>query len=219
MIALATSLGWLSPEERVTETMATINGLLAARSLGFSEVEAICSLNENRELDRERSRVTVPPARAASAAAAAALACLGDDSARGRVLHALTSGDEGDVQVAQVYLRLRPAHEPHELQALARDIARMTGTLGQVRALDTLGRLRIVDRESVDELMRAFAATKSLDVQKAIAEIFLRSDIETAGRSELAGKLRRDRLVAVGGEDLIDVAIRRLLATSTASAS
>jgi hypothetical protein len=219
MIALATTLGWLSPEERVAEIMGTINDFLGSRAFGFGEVEAICTLNETRELDGELARVKVPPARAGSAAVAAALACLGDGAARARVLAALSSGDERDVQVAQVYLRHRPAHEPHELLTLARDIGRMTGSGGQVRALDTLGRLRIANREIVDELTGMFAAAKSLDIQKAIAEIFLRSDIETVGRSELARKLRRDRLVSVGGEDLIDILIRRLLATSTSSAS
>jgi len=150
---------------------------------------------------------------------AGALACLGDDAARTRVLAALSSADERDVQVAQVYLRHRPEHEPYELRALAREIAGMTGIGGKVRALDTLGRLRIADREIVDELTRTFAAAKSLDVQKAIAEVFLRSDIETGERSDLAGKLRRHRLVSSGGEDLIDVLIRRLLATSTSSAT
>ena len=219
MIALASTLGWLSPQERLAEIVGTVNDLLGSRAPGFGEVEAICSLNETRELDAEISRVRVPPGREGSPAVAAALACLGDATARARVLAALSSGDERDVQVAQVYLRHRPAHEPHELRALARDIGRMTGSGGQVRALDTLGRLRIADREIVGELTRTFTAAKSLDVQKAIAEIFLRSDIETAGRSELARELRRHRLVTGGGEDLIDVLIRRLLATSTSSAS
>jgi hypothetical protein len=43
--------------------------------------------------------------------------------------------------------------------------------------------------------------------------------MKAIGRAELAGELRRHRLVSRGGEDLIDVLIRRLLATSTSSAS
>jgi hypothetical protein len=213
MIALATTLGWLSPEERLAEIFGMINELLARPSVGFGEVEAICSLNATRELDGELSRVRIPSARAASSAVSAGLACLGDDAARGRVLAALTSADDRDVQVAQVYLRHRPAHEAHELRVMARDIGRMPGTAAHVRALDTFGRLRIADREIVDELTRSFAAATSLDVQKAIAEVFLRADMEAIGRSELAGELRRHRLVSRGGEDLIDVLIRRLLAT------
>jgi len=215
MIALATTLGWLSPDQRLAEIVAMINELLAGPAPGFGEVEAICSLNANGELDGELARVRVPPARAASAPVSAALACLGDAAARARVLAVLSSADERDVQVAQVYLRHRPAHEAQELRVMARDIGRMPGTAAHVRALDTFGRLRISDREILDELTRSFAAATSLDVQKAIAEVFLRADMKAIGRAELAGELRRYRLVSRGGEDLIDVLIRRLLAAPT----
>jgi len=219
MIALASTLGWLSPGERLAEIRGMIDGLLARPAIGFGEVETICSLNATGELDGELSRVKVPPARAGSPVVAAALACLGDEAARARVLAMLSSADERDVQVAQVYLRHRPAHEASELREMARSIGRMPSTGAQVRALDTLGRLHIADREIVDELTRSFTASRSLDVQKAIAEVFLRADGNTVGRADLAGVLRRHRIASVGGDDLIDVLIRRLLATSTSSAS
>jgi hypothetical protein len=219
MIALATTLGWLSPAERAAELVGMVNDLLGSRSLGFGEVEAICALNGARELDGELSRVKIPPARVGHTAVAAALACLGDDSARTRVFAALTSADERDVQVAQVYLRLRPAHDAGELRALARNIGRMPASGAQVRALDTLGRMHIADREIVDELTRSFTLATSLDVQRAIAEVFLRSDAKTVGQADLAGVLRRYRIVSAGGEDLIDVLIRRLNARSTSTGS
>ena len=215
MIALAATFGWLTPEERAAERIGMINDILAGRSIGFVEVEAICSLNDAGKLDGELSRLKVPSASAASAAAAAALACLGDRGARVRVLAALTSADERDVRVAQVYLRHRPAHEAGELRALVRDIARMPETGAQIRALDTLGRLNVTDRVVVEELTRSFTAAKSVDLQRAIAEIFLRGDAKAMVRTDLAGVLRRHRIASRGGEDLIDVLIRRLLSPST----
>jgi hypothetical protein len=131
----------------------------------------------------------------------------------------LTSADERDVRVAQVYLRHRPAHEAGELRALARDIARMPETGAQIRALDTLGRLNVSDRVVVEELTRSFTTAKSVDLQRAIAEIFLRGDAKAMERSDLAGVLRRHRIASRSGEDLIDVLIRRLTATSTSSGS
>jgi hypothetical protein len=71
----------------------------------------------------------------------------------------------------------------------------------------------------VDELTRSFTLATSLDVQRAIAEVFLRSDAKTVGQADLAGVLRRHRIVSVGGEDLIDVLIRRLNARSPSTGS
>jgi len=219
MIALAGTLGWLTHEQQSDEIVATINEILARRAIGFAEVAAICSMNAAGELDGELARVTVAPSRAASAAVSAGLACLGDRAARVRVLAALTSPDEHDVQVAQVYFRHRPAHEAGELLAMVRDIGRMAGTGAQVRALDTFGRLHSVDRDVTRELARSFVAAKSVEVQRAIAEVFLRAGSKAIGNDDLENVLRHHRLASSGGEDLIDVLIRRLSATSTSSGS
>jgi hypothetical protein len=80
-----------------------------------------------------------------------------------------------------------------------------------VRALDTLGRLHVTDREVMEELVRAFAASRSASVQRAIAEIFLRSDPRALPHAELVSALRQHRLRPTGGgEDLVDVLLRRL---------
>jgi hypothetical protein len=47
-------------------------------------------------------------------------------------------------------------------------------------------------------------------VQRAIAEIFLRSDARPIAAHDLAAKLRRYRLRSPDGEDLIDTLIQRL---------
>jgi hypothetical protein len=210
-IALAAALGWLSPGERAAETVAMIDALLARAALGFGEVETVCSLNEDGRLDGERERISVPAARAGGVAAAAVRACLADRGvAREHTLRALSSADEGEVRVAQVYLRHRPALEPGELRTMVRNVLRMQGTAAQVRALDTLGRLRIDDRGLVDELARSFAAARSPRVQRAIAEVLLRSDARTIAAADFAGMLRRHRLAPGDGGDVIDELIRRL---------
>jgi hypothetical protein len=214
MIALADNLGWLSPEERTTELTGFIGDVLASPSIGFSDVDLVCSMSEVPDLNREILRARVLPSRARNAAPDAVLACLGDTQARERTLAALTSADDRDVQVAQVYLRHRPVSDAKELRAMARKIARMPGTAAQVRALDALGRLHVTDREVVEELTRSYAATTSVAVQRAIAEIFLRSGPKTIARPDLASVLREHRLESPNGDDLVEVLIRRLQSPS-----
>jgi hypothetical protein len=112
--------------------------------------------------------------------------------------------------VAQAYLRHRPVSDAAELRALAGSISLMAGTSAQVRALDALGRHAIVDREIVEGLTRSFAGTTSLAVQRAIAEIFIRSDPRAYARIDLGEVLSRSRIKSNSGDDLIDVVIRRL---------
>jgi hypothetical protein len=79
-----------------------------------------------------------------------------------------------------------------------------------VRALDTLGRHHVADREVIEELSDLFERTRSLDVQRAIAEIFLRTGPEALD-ARVASMLRTYRIKAPGAQpDLIDQLIRRL---------
>jgi len=113
----------------------------------------------------------------------------------------------GEVQIAQAYLRHRPVADREELRALAGNVAKMPPSPAQVRALDTLARLQISDREILDELAHSFKEAKSVKVQRAIAEIFIRSGYR---RPELAQVFRRHRLPSADGKDLIDLLIARL---------
>jgi hypothetical protein len=209
MIEVATTLGWLSPQQRSGELVALVNDMLASRSMGFTEVDLVCALNSNHELDAQLANVKIDAARAPRTAQAAALACLGSREAHLQVLAALAGGDDRDMQVVQTYLRHRPISDPQELKRVARGIVNMSSG-AQVRALDALGRLNISDREVLEELARSYAAAKSASVQRAIAEVFLRSDARAIPRAELAAVLRRHRLKAGGGHDLIDVLLSRL---------
>jgi hypothetical protein len=212
MIALAETLGWLTPEGRRAERAAMVAQLLAAGSLGFAEAELVCALDEPLELGRELARLGIPAAKAGASGASAALACLGDAQARRRSLAALASPNDRDVQAAQVYLRHRPVVDAGELLALARDVGDMLGSSAQVRALDALARLHITDARVLDELMDLFAASRSMSVQSAVAEVFLRAGIEAIAHPGLAALLRRHRIGAPGRDDLVEALLRRLAA-------
>jgi hypothetical protein len=210
MIRLADTLGWLSPEDQRAELVRMIADQLAEDSISFADVDLTCSLNEDRKLDQERHRLRLSPFQAAKVANAAVLACLGSAEGHARVLQALTSADDKDVQIAQVYLRHRPISDVNELRAAAAGIARMSASEAQVRALDTLALHYVSDRESLDQLALLFPVARSVSVQRAIAGVFIRSDYQAIARPELVRVLRQYRLKSRDGADLIDVLIRRL---------
>lgn len=209
MVSLARNLGWLSQAEQRGELARMIGDVLARGSAGFGEVDMICALNGDRALDAELARFSVARL-AATPANAAALACLGSIESRARVLHALTSADESEVQVAQAYLRHRPLADAAEVRAVVAGIARVESAPAQARALETLARHHITDAQTLAALAGLFARSTSLRVQRAIAEVFIRSGpaaLETPG---LASLIRRHRLKSPDGADLIDALIGRL---------
>ena len=210
MIEVAYTLGWLSQEQQRAEIVRMINELVADNAMSFAEVDLICSLNKNRELDEEFNGLKLVQSQFGKAKYAAALACLGSPEGRTRVLVALTSPSDDDVQMAQIYLRHRPITDASEFRIVANGVARMPRSGAQVRALDALARQHISDRESLDELTRLFAVTDSVSVQRAIAGVFIRSDYHAIDKLELVRVLRQNRLKSSDGEDLIDVLIRRL---------
>ena len=208
MVSLARTVGWLSAAEEKTELARTIHDVLAG-DMSFGEVDLICTLQRERGLEDSLQRAGDVPAR--KVAQTAGMACLGNAAARGQVLRALASADERDVQIAEAYLRHHPIADAAELRRLARDVARMKGTAAQVRALGSLARQRIADRETIDELAALFARTGSLEVQRAVAEVFIRGDASALPGPQLVALLRQHRLRAPGGaSDLIDVLIQRL---------
>jgi hypothetical protein len=212
MVHVARSLGWLSPEQEKVEIARMISDLLARNAIGSGEVDLICSLNKDRGLDDELARLKLSPRQAESIPDAALLACLGSIDGRRRVLQALTARDDADVEIARVYLRHHPIADVNELRDVAARIARMAESDAQVRALDTLAHYYVSDRESLDELTRLFPRARSVNVQRAIAGVFIRSDYRALPRQDLVRMLRQHRLKSPDGEDLIDVLIRRLQA-------
>ena len=208
MIALARNIAWLDGAGELAEKRRLARDVIADPSMAFGEVELVCALNGDGALDGALDGL--PPLRTLTVAQAAGVACLGSAEARSRVLKALASTREADVQVAQAYLRHRPVRDAAELRTLAADVGRMKSVPAQVRALDTLGRHHVADRDVIDQLAGLFQRTRSLEVQRAIAEIFLRTGPEVLDR-RVAAVLRDSRLRAPGAQpDLIDQLLRRL---------
>ena len=213
MVTLAAKLAWLKPPEERAELLALVNDMLASRKMGFAEVDLACNVAKQGGLEGAMAGIRAEPASPHAVADAAVLACFGDGAARSRIVRALASEDEKDVELAELYLQHHPVDDAAELRALAGEVARMPPSAAQVRALGALARLHIADRGILDELARAFADSKSVKVQRAIAEVFIRSDPGVLPRMQLAGLLRSHRVKSPDGRpDLIDALIASLQA-------
>ncbi len=211
MVQLAARIGWLQPQAEQGELAAIVGDMLAQRTVGFGEVDLACTLNQDGALAGELARVSGRAEATRGVGTAAVLACLGSDAARARVLAALASPDDKDVELAQLYLQHHPIEDPAEVRALVAEVTAMPPSEAQVRALGALARLHIADRGILDELAQAFAQAKSVQVQRAIAEVFIRSDSDALRGSGLAAVLRSHRLKSPDGRpDLIDTLLSTL---------
>jgi len=214
MIGLAERLGWLTPAERRAELIAMIDDRLARSTVGAQDVDLVCTLNREHALDDTLDALArVSADRMLDVGHAGIVACLGSRAGHARVLQAMTSAKDDDVQVAQVYLRHRPIVDVGELRLVAAGIARMSNQEAQVRALDALALHRLTDETSLDSLTHLFPVAKSLEVQRAIAGILIRADYQTIAKPELVQALRTHRRKSADGQDLIDILIRRLQAS------
>jgi hypothetical protein len=207
MVKVAATLGWLTPDQEHAELLRMVSDLIARNAIGYAEVDLVCSLNRDATLDGAMARSALASASEQRVGDAAALACLGRKDAHERVLRALVSNDERDVRIAQAYLRNRPVADTRELRAIAAGIPRSGSPAAQARAIETLARLHIADRQIIDQLAQAFAEAKSPLVQRAIAEVFIRSDAKALPKAELAALVRRHTL---RGDHLIDQLLRKL---------
>ena len=210
MIALAGRFGWLTPEQELAEFAGLMSSRMAKGTFGKHEVDLVCASPHARDPGLKLRLRGAGDARRAPLAHAAAMACLGDGEAHERTLRALTSPREDEVEVAQIYLRHRPLAQAEEVRALTAGIARMTGAAAQVRALETLAKQRLTDPQSVQEIARLFTQARSLQVQRAIANILIRADTTALVRTELARSLRQHRMKSPDGQDVIDLLIRLL---------
>jgi len=209
MIDVARKLGWLSGEEQQSERVQALLDLLARPAMTAADVGLACAMNRDRGYDAELPRFRQAAA-AGEAGHVAALACLGSPDDHARMLLALASGNERDLGMAEVYLHHRPISAASELRDVAAGIVRMTRPGAQVRALNAFARQALVDEESLTELMRLFASAESVNVQRAVAGVFLRADHGTIATPEFVRALREHRLRSSGPDDVIDALIRRL---------
>ena len=210
MIELAQGLGWLSLSEKRAELMRMIGDQIARDAVSSAEVDLVCALNKDHELGRERHQLQLSPAQADKVSTAGVLACLDSAQARAQLLLALTSPNDEEVQIAQVYFRHQPIADVDELRLVTSGITRMNGSAAKVRALETLAGQRLSDPQSLEELSRLFPLAESASVQTAIAGVLIRADYKALARPELVQTLQQHRLRSSGGADLVDVLIRRL---------
>jgi hypothetical protein len=207
MASVARDIGWLDESAHRMELARTIRDMVAADSIDFGDVDLICALNKDDALANELQRFNVATLAPARAARAAAGACMGDAAARAKALAALASADERDVRMAQAFLRHRPIVDAAELRDVAAGVARMKASAAQVRAIETLARQHVSDAQVLDGLAILYSGARSLEVQRALAEVFLRSDLGAIDAHALAERLKRDRL---RDDELIDTVITRL---------
>ena len=212
MIAFAQEIGWLTADEGRSEFLQMISEQVKRNTVGSAEVDLVCARDKDPDLGRALLGLPAAWPKNGKVANAAMLACLGNSDAHARMLQALTSPDATEVSIAQLYLRHRPLADATDLRAITARIARMPRAEGQVHALDTLAGQRLEDPQSLEELTRLFPVARSVQVQRAIAGILIRSDYRMLARSDLAQTLRKHRLRSPDGEDVIDALIRRLQA-------
>lgn len=210
MLKLAGDLGWLSTEERWGELARMLGELQSRASLGLTEVDLACTLNQAHELDGAFTASAAPGRPVDDVAHAAVRACLGSEEARGRTLEGLVSPREAEVEIARAYLRHRPITDATELRGLAEAVARMPPSDAQVRALEALGRHYVADRQILDGLVRLYSQTPSWPVQAAIAGILIRADKRSIASPQLVRTLVKDRRPSPPGDNMVDALIRRL---------
>jgi hypothetical protein len=213
MIDVAQTLRWLSQDEHRDEIVGLMRELLARPAMSGSDVDLICARNRNHVYDAERTALQTTVDTSNRVDRAAALACLGGTDDHARMLTALTSVNEADARMAEIYFYHRPITEPNELRMVAAGIAAMTRPDAQARALDTLARLHLSDAAVLAELTKLFARAASIGVQRAIAGILIRADYRSIASAELVSLFRDHRLKSPDGHDMIDILIRRMQAS------
>jgi hypothetical protein len=211
MVKVAHDLGWLSADERWNELALMLGELQARSTVGVTEVDLACTLNQEHDLDGAFDRRVSPGSPGDDVPHAAVRACLGSAEGRTRTLNGLVSPSEVDVRIAQAYLRHSPITDAAELRRVAEGIVRMRASDAQVRALEALGRHYVADRQILDMLVRLFTETPSPAVQAAIAGILIRADKRSIASPQLVRTLvERRRPSRAGSDSMIDALIGTL---------
>lgn len=210
MMALARTLGWLSPAQEQAEFVHMVASRMGRGSLSRTEVDLICSTHPGREPGEVRQLLATGAVRPGDLTHAAVLACMGSPESHERTVRALSSPRDEEVAIAQIYLRHHPLSGVGELRAVTSNIGRMTAGDAQLRALETLARQHLADPQSLQEIADLFPLARSLEAQRAIAGILIRSDYRMLARADLARTLSQHRLKSPDGSDVIDVLIRLL---------
>lgn len=210
MMALARNVGWLTPAQEQAEFMRTMADQVARGRIGRDEVDLACAQARQDAQDPALRTLAAGVLKTGKVAQVAAMACLGSAEAHARVVRAVTSVNADDIAIAQAYLRHRPLADVGEVRTVASAIARMPASDAQVRALETLAQQRVADPESLRAIAALYAQARSVQVQRAIASVLIRSDHRALGQADLARTLKQHRLKSADGGDVIDALLRVL---------
>lgn len=219
MLTVAHALGWLDPLQLRAEQARLVGDLLAQPEISPADIALACRLGAGDALSAQAPGLSEIAVRDATAAHGAVLACLGDGTERARLLAGLARGDPQSVQAAEVYLAARPVQSAADLRALVDAVAGIDDAGAQVRALHTLARQPLLDGEALEPLVALFARTRSVEVQRAIAGVLIRSDRPLLAAPELVHTLRSTRLHPPEREDMVDLLLRRLDGYSAAQSA
>ncbi len=214
MLDVAQTLRWLTPDQHHSEVVRLMADLLAQPRMSGADVDLVCALDGAHAYDNELGKLQAAAPSADRIDRAAAFACLNSAGDHARMLAALTSTSDDELRMAEVYFYRRPIDDVNEVRSVTAGIASMTRPDAQVRALDTLARLHVTDRDALAELVELFPRTASVAVQRAIAGILIRADYRAIASSETLSMFRDHRLRSTDGQDMIDILIRRLQASS-----
>ena len=99
-----------------------------------------------------------------------------------------------------------------ELRRVVAGIVDMPASDAKVRALESLGRLHLSDRETLAVLTRHFSHTPSWTVQAAIAGILIRADHRAFASPDLVRTFTENRRASPSGDNMIDALLRKLRA-------
>jgi hypothetical protein len=212
MMAFARNVGWLTPAQEKAEFLRMLAERVDRGAVGRTEVDLACDRAGDSMGDPALQPLSAAILKSGNVAQVAALACLGNAEAHARVVRAVTSTNADDIAIAQDYLRHRPLTNVADVRAIASAIARMPASAAQVRALESLAQQRISDPESLRAIAALFPLAKSVDSQRAIAGILIRSDHRVLGQADLARSLKQYRIKSPDGDDVIDALIRVLQA-------
>jgi len=213
MTGVAQALGWLTPGEYRAEMTQMVVALLRQPAISTADVALVCARNARHALDATLDDVERQAGRSTRVDQAATLACLGSPDDHARMLAALTSRDDDDVRIAEVYFQERPITDVGELRLAAAGVAHMPPGPAQVRALDVLARHHLTDLEALSELTGLYANAGSVGVQRALAGVLVRAEYRSIATPDLVRMLRERRLRSPDGEDMVDILIRRLQAS------
>ena len=212
MMALARNVGWLTPAQEQAEFLRTMSDQIARDRVGRDEVDLACTRGRTDAQDPTVRNLAVGVLKTNKVAQVAAVACLGNPDAHARVVRAVTSVNAADIAIAQAYLRHRPLADVADVRSIASAIARMPASDAQVRALETLAQQRLADPDSLRAVAGLFPLAKTVELQRAIASVLIRSDYRVLGQADLARTLRQHRLKSAEGGDVIDALLRMLQA-------